>query len=368
MFSGTPTAAGVFTFTVDATDTGGALVSRTYTVTIPDVGAPVTSTIATSASPVAGGSTTGDGVYDNGTHVTVVATHSPGYAFVNWTEGGVEVSDSAVYPFTVNADRTLVANFVPTYTVATSASPAAGGTTSGDGTFNGGTSVTVTATPNAGYAFVNWTEGDAVVSASASYTFTIGADRTLVANFVPTYTVATSASPTAGGSTNGDGTFNGGTSVTVTATPSSGYVFVNWTEGGAVVSSSASYTFTLGSDRTLVASFLPDTPILSIESATAVRNGGKVEVTVVILNSGGVTASATSIDGKKDATLDGKSMHEHAPWDLGGVAPLGTSSTTLTFTGVKAGAQTLQTDARLHGRLGNSVDRRPGSMTRSLGR
>lgn len=111
VFSGTPTTAGVFTFTVDASDTSGASVSKTYTVTIPD-GVPVTSTITTGASPAYGGSTTGDGIYNNGTPVILVATHSPGYAFVNWTEGGVEVSVSAVYPFTVSTDRTLMANFV----------------------------------------------------------------------------------------------------------------------------------------------------------------------------------------------------------------------------------------------------------------
>jgi len=112
IFSGTPTVAGVFTFTVDAKDlfTDVVLASKTYTVTIPD-GVPVTSTIATNSSPVDGGSTAGDGVYNNGTPVTVVATHNPGYEFVNWTEGGMQVSTSAVYPFTVNADRTLVANF-----------------------------------------------------------------------------------------------------------------------------------------------------------------------------------------------------------------------------------------------------------------
>lgn len=112
IFSGTPLTAGVFTFTVDAKDlfTDAVLASKQYTVTIPGP-APATSTISTSASPVSGGSTTGDGVYNNGTPVTVVATHNPGFTFVNWTEGGVEVSASAVYPFTVNANRTLVANF-----------------------------------------------------------------------------------------------------------------------------------------------------------------------------------------------------------------------------------------------------------------
>lgn len=111
IFSGTPTNTGVFTFTVEVADTSGAVASNTYTVTIPGA-VPVTSTIATGASPGAGGGTTGDGFYNNGTPVTVVATHNPGFAFVNWTEGGVEVSASAVYPFTVTADRTLVANFM----------------------------------------------------------------------------------------------------------------------------------------------------------------------------------------------------------------------------------------------------------------
>jgi hypothetical protein len=148
----------------------GALVSKSYTVTIP-AGVPVSRTIATSASPVAGGTTTGDGIYDNGTQLTVVASHSPGYTFVNWTEGGVAVSDTAVYPFTVNGDRTLVANFAQTFDVTTSASPVVAGSTSGGGTFNSDANVTVTALPNAGFTFVNWTEGGLAVSASASYTF-----------------------------------------------------------------------------------------------------------------------------------------------------------------------------------------------------
>jgi hypothetical protein len=161
------------------------VVSRTYTVTIPEV-VPLTGTVTTSASPSAGGSTAGDGTYNLGTPLTVVATHNPAYAFVNWTEGGVEVSASEVYPFTVTADRTLVANFVPvTYVVTTSASPSTGGTTSGDGTYNSGDGVAVEAFANAGYKFVNWTEGGAAVSASAGYSFIAEADRALVANFVP---------------------------------------------------------------------------------------------------------------------------------------------------------------------------------------
>ena len=70
-----------------------------------------------------------------------------------------------------------------TFTIAVSTSPSAGGTITGGGTFAGGSSDTVTATANSGYTFVNWTENGSVVSTSASYTFTLSGNVTLVANF-----------------------------------------------------------------------------------------------------------------------------------------------------------------------------------------
>ena len=73
---------------------------------------------------------------------------------------------------------------------------------------------------------------------------------------VPASTVTVSANPLAGGIVSGSGTYSQGASVTVTATTGSGFVFVNWTEDGAEVSTSASYAFTIGTyDRDLVANF-----------------------------------------------------------------------------------------------------------------
>ncbi len=65
-----------------------------------------------------------------------------------------------------------------------SANPAEGGTVTGGGSVASGTSHTVTATANAGYIFTNWTEDGTVVSTVPSYTFTVEADRELVANFI----------------------------------------------------------------------------------------------------------------------------------------------------------------------------------------
>ncbi|MBI4558414.1 MAG: hypothetical protein HY706_12605 [Candidatus Hydrogenedentes bacterium] len=70
-----------------------------------------TYSVATTASPAAGGTTSGDGTYDSGTEVTVVATANPGYVFENWTGNGVPVSALAGYSFAISANRDLVANF-----------------------------------------------------------------------------------------------------------------------------------------------------------------------------------------------------------------------------------------------------------------
>jgi len=109
-----------------------------------------------------------------------------------------------------------------------------------------------------------------------------------------------------------------------------------------IVSPSASYTFTAEANRNLVANFAPSTPILEIGAATAVHNLGKVEVTLEIMNRGGALAEEVTIDRKKGATLDAKAAKEHPPIVLGNVAPFGSTTTILTFSGVKTGTRTLE--------------------------
>ncbi len=71
-------------------------------------------TIAASADPTGGGTISGAGTYTQVDTVNLAATPNPGWHFVNWTEGGVEVPGAgAVYTFKATADRTLVAHFAP---------------------------------------------------------------------------------------------------------------------------------------------------------------------------------------------------------------------------------------------------------------
>jgi hypothetical protein len=151
------------------------------------------------------------------------------------------------------------------HTVTVSANPAAGGTVTGGGTFQTGQSATVTAAPNAGFQFLNWSEGGTAVSTNLSFTFNVAANRTLVANFAgdatgTNITVTVSASPAAGGTVTGGGTVAPGTQVTLTATPNQGFTFVEWREGTTVVGTDAQLTFQANAHRNLVAVFSGTTP------------------------------------------------------------------------------------------------------------
>ena len=238
--------------------------------------------VSTSANPIAGGTSSGAGSYAQGASATVAAVPNTGFIFVNWTENGTVVSTSSSYQFTMAGNRTLVANFAPipvgNFAVVLSSNPIVGGTNTGSGAYATGTAVTVTATPNPGYTFINWTDNGNVVSSSSSYQFTITANRTLVANYriVPAtqFAVVLSSNPVIGGSTSGSGSFNGGTSVTITAAANTGYSFVNWTDNGVIVSTSATYIFVLSANRNLVANFAINTYTLTVNA----QNGSVLKV------------------------------------------------------------------------------------------
>jgi uncharacterized repeat protein (TIGR02543 family) len=238
--------------------------------------------VVLSSNPAAGGTTFGSGAYNTGTSVTVIESPNPGYIFTNWTEGGNIISTNSSYQFIITGNRTLVANFtaIPAlqFAVFLTSNPSTGGTTTGAGSYTTGTSVTIGATPNAGYTFVNWTEGATVISTSSSYTFVVTANRTLVANFVNnTYTLTLSANPIAGGTvlkTPNQATYNSGTLVTASTTANAGYTFVNWTEGVNIVSTNATYTFLLNANRVLVANYVLNDYTLTVTTFPTV--GGSV--------------------------------------------------------------------------------------------
>ena len=213
------------------------------------------------------GSATGGGRFEAGQTVTLRATPDEEATFVAWkanNASGQVLSTANPYSFTVEQNMTICAVFqggpTPQYNIAVSADPVAGGTVSGGGTKEEGSSCTVVATPAQGYAFDGWFENGNLVSNDASYTFTVERARTLVAQFAEstevTITVTTSAPSET--SVTGGGTYQIGDQVTITASKNAGSTldFGGWMSGGQNISNNQTYTFTAEQSMSIEASWV----------------------------------------------------------------------------------------------------------------
>ena len=213
--------------------------------------------ITTSSLPSNGGFTSGDGAYAFGSSATVVATANPGYKFSKWQVGATTVSNSKTYTFTVTSYRALVAKFKPSYSVAVTPQPIIGGTVEADSiAYEYGEKAVMKAFPEPGYSFVNWTENGVPVSTVATFIFNVTGNRSLAGNFAHGHRIDVKVDPKTAGSASGASVYPDGDTVTLIAEAKPGYIFTNWTEGGIVVSTSATYSFTSSIDRALVGNFV----------------------------------------------------------------------------------------------------------------
>ena len=138
---------------------------------------PVEYTLTVSAEEGGTVSTEG-GTYDEGTEVTFTASANEGYRFTGW-EGNDSTSESLT--ITLNSNQTYLALFelIPIYTLTVTTSE--GGTVSTEGgEYEEGTEVTVIATAEDGYEFIEWDGND---NQSNSFTISINSNITIQANF-----------------------------------------------------------------------------------------------------------------------------------------------------------------------------------------
>lgn len=240
----------------------------------------VSYSIAATANPAEGGTVSGAGTYKHFTTCTLTATANTGYTFANWTKNGIQVSTNPTYSFSATEAGSYVANFtLNSYAISATANPTEGGTVTGGNTYHHGDNVTLTATANEGYTFVNWTKGGTEICTTAVYSFTATEATDYVANFtLNSYTITATANPTAGGTLTGAGSYYHGTICTLTATPATNYSFVNWTEGGNEASTSETFSFEVKGARTLVANF----KLNSYDVTASVANTADLRGTVKI--------------------------------------------------------------------------------------
>ena len=213
--------------------------------------------VSVSANPTAGGMVDGGGTYQFGQTCTVTAAANSGYAFINWTENGLQVSSNPNYEFTVTGNRNLVANFsANTYIVIVDVDPEEGGAITGAGGYEYGQTCSLSAIPNMGYHFVEWTENGQQVTTDSLYQFTVTSDRNFVAHFdLNEYEIFGGAGE--GGEVIGDGPYLYGDTCILIAVPYDCYEFVGWFENDTIVSTESEFIFVVEGSHNFMAEFQP---------------------------------------------------------------------------------------------------------------
>jgi hypothetical protein len=318
-------------------------------------------TLTATASPSDGGTVARSPdktEYEPGTVVTLTANPASGYQFSRW-EGDATGSENPV-KMTLDRGKTAKAVFIQSSLTVWS-SPSSGGTVTvspNQTRYEPGTNVTLTAVPAPGYVFVRW------LGASGSEnptTITMNGARSVAAIFGYNslnltvkvgryYTVATVEDPNYQNWTEipcgsvaispNQSTYEYGTVVTLTATPSTDYQFARWetvtttyypmSRQLEVATSSFSEnpvtTITMDSNKTVQAVFVPAKPFIRLSQYSIQSNvytgstypPGPFSISIKITNdgTGSLSGLAASFPGRKPAWLSVSLSDSTAPATL----------------------------------------------------
>jgi hypothetical protein len=225
--------------------------------------------------------------YNYGTRVTLTATAGVGSSFVGWSGGGC--SGTGTCAVTLTAPTNVTATFNQAQVVLT-----VNRTGNGSGTvtstptgvscgsdcseiYNYGTGVALSAAPAVGSTFAGWSGGGC--SGTGTCVVTLTAATTVTATFsLPQYllTVTKAGGGTGTVTSNPAGVncgtdcsepYTAGTSVTLTASPTTGFGFVGWS--GAGCSGTGTCVVTVNAATTVVATFSDTGPPTLVSSTPA---------------------------------------------------------------------------------------------------
>ena len=254
--------------------------------------------VSVASNPVNMGIIEGAGTYTIGDEVTLTATSSSdNYYFVNWTENGNIVSDKAIYTFTIDRNRDLVANFSATNywnpnTTHYSSSMTIIGVVEVEGVEQRSSNIEIGAfcgnelrgsqrlyyeqdidryylylmiygETNDVITFKLYDHSTATESDLSHVENVIFEVNGTLGNLMEPYTfnflsgvmVSARCNPQEAGTVSGTGKYPLESTATLTATANEGFAFKNWTLDGEIVSNEAAYSFVVEQATELVANF-----------------------------------------------------------------------------------------------------------------
>ena len=264
--------------------------------------------------------------FPSGQTVTLTASPDAGYQFSGWSGACTETSGTCTV--VMNAAKNVTATFTvippPSEYTLTVTHGGHGKVTSAPSgidcgatcsfSFASGQAVTLTATPDSGYQFSGWT--GACTNTSVGCSLEMNAAKNVSATFTPipppnqfTLTVSNGGHGSITSSPAGiacgticSTSFDQGRSVTLTATPDSGYQFSGWS--GACTNASGACTLTMSEARNVGAAFTVIPP--GNEYTLTVTNGGHG---TVISDPAGIACGTTcsfSFSAGQSVTLSAK--------------------------------------------------------------
>ena len=282
---------------------------QSQTINAPAAATTYTATLATQyllttgINPVSGGSVTAvptstDGFYAASAQVKLTAAAATGYSFLNFS--GDLATTANGQTVTMSGPKNITANFnlVKVSTKVTISSNPPGRTIVVDGipitaptdvTWDANSVHTIEAQSPQGvgstrYGFDSWsnsgTASQSITTPSSSVTYT--------ASFVTQYLVAAAANPANGGNVSltpasGDGFYQQGTQVQLTATPQTGFTFSGFT--GDLIGTTNPQKLTVSGPKSIVAAFTPvaplnsDPPQLSLTATQGSNATGTLQIT-----------------------------------------------------------------------------------------
>jgi len=306
-------------FAVTAYDTSGnesgysnelskTLPSPQYTLTInKDIGD--NGTVTSSPVGINCGSVCSE-VYNAGTVVTLTASFDAGSAFAGWSGGGCTGTGQCV--FTMNANKSITATFIPNTYLITSTAGIGGTILPSDSvSIDYGTDKTFTITPNTNYHVADVLVDGNSVGTVTSYTFNnVTANHTISATFaINTYTVTPSAAGTGGSlSPSTPQTVNYNQTTSFTVTPNTGYSVASVTGCGGTLLGNTYTTGPITGNCTVTATFAINTYTITASAGASGSIAPSGAVTVNYGASQTFTITPNANYHVADVQVDGSSL------------------------------------------------------------
>lgn len=227
------------------------------------------------------GSAYGAGTFSYSTQTTIAAAANYGYHFIQWSDGNTE--NPRVVTVTHNTE--YEAQFAPNlFTITTTASNPVCGSASGGGSYNYLSSISIVATPNYGYHFTQWSDGNI----ENPRTITVMSNGTYTAQFaINSYAITVSPNNTGRGVVSGSGSYVYNTATTISATPYYGYHFTQWNDGNTenprtvVITQNAQYTAQFDYNTYQLNTYSNDVSIGNVSGGGTYDYNSQVAVTAI---------------------------------------------------------------------------------------